>query len=104
MIDQSGNISQVRGTEETTTTSSTAVPYSVQYGIFTLSVERKRSDGRFDVLHRFQQNGLYKALYGIPLGGKGHHPVHTVVEEATKWINNGGLTDPKQSVVGTHQE
>src|SRR5712691_2956434 len=104
VTDQDGNTSQVRGTVETATTSSTAVPYSVQYGIFTLSVERMRNDGKFDVLHRFQQKRLYNTLYGIPLGGRGHHPVHAVIEGATKWIDSGGLTDPRQSVVGVHQE
>jgi hypothetical protein len=84
VTDQNGNILQVSGTEQTTTTTSTAVPYSVQYGIYTLSVESRRNDGGFDVAHRFQQKGLYNTLYGIPLGGKGHHPVHTVIEEAAR--------------------
>jgi PEGA domain-containing protein len=102
VTDQDGNTSQVSGTVETTTTSSTAVPYSVEYGIYTLSVERRRSDGEFDVAHRFQQKGLYNTLYGIPLGGKGHHPLHTVIEDAAKWINSGGLVDAMQSVLGAH--
>ena len=96
MTDHEGNTSQVSGTVESTTTSSTAVPYSVEYGIYTLSVERRRSDGQFDVVHRFQQKGLYNTLYGIPLGGRGHHPVHAVIEDAAKWVGGGGLTDPKQ--------
>ncbi len=102
VTDQDGNTSQVNGTVRTTTTSSTAVPYSVPYGIYTLSVERRHSDGNFDVAHRFQQRGLYSTLYGIPLGGKGHHPVHTVIEDAARWINSGGLTDTLQSVVDGH--
>lgn len=104
VADQNGNTAQISGTERTTTTSSTVVPYSVQYGIYTLSVERMRSDGKFDVAHRFQQKGLYNTLYGIPLGGKGHHPVHAVIEDATKWVNDGGLADPNQSVLGAHRE
>jgi hypothetical protein len=104
VTDQNGDTSQVNGTVETTTTSSTAVPYSVPYGVYTLSVERRRSDGKFDVAHRFQQRGLYNTLYGIPLGGKGHHPVHTVIEDAAKWINGGGLSDPLQGVLDAHQE
>ena len=104
VTDQSGDTSQVNGSVETTTTSSTAVPYSVPYGIYTLSVERRRSDGKFDEAHRFQQKGLYNTLYGIPLGGKGHHPVHTVIEDAAKWINSGGLSDPLQGVLDAHQE
>ena len=85
VTDQDGSASEVSGTVETTTTSSTAVPYSVDYGIYTLSVERRRGDGKFDVAHRFQQKGLYNALFGIiPLGGKGHHPLHAVIEDAAK--------------------
>lgn len=100
VTEQGGSTSQVTGTVESTTTSSTAVPYSFEYGIYTLSVERRRSDGQFDVLHRFRQKGLYSTLYGIPLGGRGHHPVHTVIEDAAKWLSSGGLTDQRQSVVG----
>jgi hypothetical protein len=100
VTDQDGNTSQVDGTVETTTTTSTAVPYSVDYGIYTLSVERRRSDGKFDVAHRFQQKGLYNALFGvIPLGGKGYHPLHTVIEDAAKRINSGGLLDQMQGVL-----
>lgn len=101
MTDQDGNTSQLSGTEQTTTTSSTAVPYSVEYGIYTLSVERRRSDGNFEVAHRFQQKGLYNTLYGIPLGGKGHHPAHAVIEAAAKWINDGGLADQWQGSLQT---
>ena len=99
--DEDGNVSHVDGTVETTTTttSSTAVPYSFEYGIFTLTVERQRSDGKFDTLQTFQQKGIYHTLYGIPLGGKGHHPVHAVIEDAAKWVNGGGLTDQRQSSI-----
>lgn len=99
ITDDGGNTARVSGTVETTSTSSTAVPYSVEYGIFTLSVERRKNDGQFDVVHRFQQKGLYRVLYGIPLGGRGHHPVHAVIEDAAKWVNSGGLTDPRQSAL-----
>ena len=87
------------GTTTTTTTTSTAVPYSFGYGIFTLGIETKQADGKWAVRRRFQQGGIYHTLYGVPLGGKGHHPVHTVVEEAAKWIHDGGLTNPRESGV-----
>ena len=92
--DQDGNTSQINGTA----TSSTAVPYSFKYRIFTLAIEKAQPDGKWKVLHRFQQDGIYNTLYGIPLGGKGHHPLHTVLEEAAKWIHGGGLTNPLESV------
>jgi len=96
---QNGNMAQVNGTVQTTTTTSEQVPVSFQYGLFTLEVRRKLDDGRFEVARRFQQKGLYKALYGVPLGGKGHHPTKAVIEQASKWINDGGLTDPRQSAI-----
>lgn len=98
ITDQNGNTSTVSGTETTTTQTSTAVPYSVKYGIFTLTVETKQPGGQWKALHRFQQDGLYNTFYGIPLGGRGHHPVHSVIEDAAKWIHGGGLNDPLQSV------
>ena len=96
ITDEDGNTSHVSGTVETTTTSSTAVPYSFEYGIFTLTVERRRSDGQFDVLQTFQQKGIYNPLYGIPLGGRGHHPFRAVIEDAVKWVNAGGVTGESQ--------
>jgi hypothetical protein len=97
ITDQHGNTSQISGTEDTTI-SSTAVPNSVEYWIYTLSLARRLIDGTFDVVHTFQQSGRYKPPNGTPLGDKGHRGVHTVIEEAVKWMNAGGLTDPLQSV------
>ena len=97
VTEQDGSTSQVNGTVESTTTSSTAVPYSVEYGIYTLSVERRKGDGQFEVVHRFQQKGLYRVLYGIPLGGRGHHPVHAIIEDAAKWVNSGERRIPSKA-------
>jgi hypothetical protein len=58
--------------------------------------EMRQPDGSYIVLHRFQQMGIYDTLYGIPLGGKGHHPAHAVIEEAAKWINSGGLAQAER--------
>ena len=96
VTDQNGNDSDIRATVETTTTTSTAVPYSFEYGIFTLSVQLKQHDGSYLVLHTFQQKGLYYTYMYIPLGGRGHHPAHAVIEDAAKWVNSGGLTNPNQ--------
>lgn len=97
ITDQNGNTADISGTEDTTSTTSTAVPYSFEYGIFTLYVERRLRDGKFEVIQTFQQKGIYNALYGIPLGGRGHHPAHAVIEDAAKWVSRGGLTDPTQA-------
>lgn len=55
------------------------------------------------MVHRFQQKGLYRTftMWGIPIagGGKGKHPVHEVIEEAVNWLNDGGLSDPRQGTV-----
>jgi hypothetical protein len=91
ITDDSGNTATYSGTQQTTSTSSTAVPYSFEYGIYTLSVEQRQKNGSFVALHRFQQKGIYRTMYGIPLGGKGHHPAHAVIQEAAEWINAGGL-------------
>lgn len=98
VTDEEGNTGRYDGTVTTNTTNSTTVPYSVDYGIYTLSIESKSPDGSFKVHHRFQQKGLYTALYGFIPIGKGHQPVHAVVEDAVKWIHAGGLSDPRQSV------
>ena len=84
-------------TKNSTTTSSHEEPYSVDHGIFTLLGERTQSDGNLITLHTFQQKGLYNEMYDIPLGGRGHHPSHAVIEDAVKWLSAGGLTDPNQS-------
>ena len=99
ITDEDGNTATYSGTQETTTTTSTAVPYSFEYGIYTLSVERQQKDGSYVVLHRFQQKGIYRTLYNIPLGGKGHHPAHAVIEEAAEWVNSGGLAQAERFAV-----
>jgi hypothetical protein len=97
VTESDGSTSQVNGTVETTSTSYAAVPYSFEYGIFTLTIERHLGEGKFQVVHRFEQKGIYHTLYGIPLGGRGHHPAHATIEDAAKWISGGGLTDSTQT-------
>lgn len=96
VTDDSGNTATYSGTE--TSTSSTAVPYSFEYGKFLLTVETFGPDGHPVVRRKFQQNGIYHTMYGIPLGGRGHHPAKALIEDAVKWIHAGGLDDPAQSV------
>lgn len=97
VTDTSTTTSTTNSSESSTTTSSYEVPYSVDYGIYTLLVEQVKPDGTVITLHTFQQKGLYRQIYGIPLGGKGHHPAHAVIEDAVKWLSAGGLSDPSQS-------
>lgn len=80
-----------------TSTSSEAVPYSFEYGRFTLTVETFGDDGKPIARKRFEQKGIYHTMYGIPLGGRGHHPAKALIEDAVKWVHSGGLEDPLQS-------
>ena len=96
VTDTDGNTATYQGTQ--TTTSSTAVPYSFEYGKFMLTVETFGADGKPVVRRKFQQNGIYRTMYGVPLGGRGHHPAKALIEDAVKWIHAGGLDDPLQSV------
>ena len=96
VTDTDGNTATYQGTQ--TTTSSTAVPYSFEYGKFMLTVETFGADGKPVVHRRFQQNGIYRTMYGVPLGGRGHHPAKALIEDAVKWIHTGGLDDPLQGV------
>lgn len=96
VTDTSTTTSATDSTKNTTTSSSHEEPYSVDYGIYTLLVERTQPDGTILTLQTFQQKGLYNQIYGIPLGGRGHHPSHAVIEDAVKWLSAGGLTDPNQ--------
>jgi hypothetical protein len=96
VTDTDGNTATYQGTQ--TTTTSTAVPYSFEYGKFMLTVETFGADGKPVVRRRFQQNGIYRTMYGVPLGGRGHHPAKALIEDAVKWIHTGGLDDPLQGV------
>jgi hypothetical protein len=96
--DEDGNRSRLDGSVETTTTStsSVAVPYSIDYGKFMLAIETLGDDGKAVVRHRFVQDGLYRTFYGFG-GGRGKHPQRALIEDAVKWIHDGGLEDPLQT-------
>lgn len=91
--DNQGNTASYNGTSQ----SSTAVPYSFEYGKYMLTVETLGPNHQVTVRHRFAQDGIYHTMYGIPLGGRGHHPEKAVIEDAVKWLQSGGLNDPLQA-------
>jgi hypothetical protein len=96
-----GNVMDNEGDSATyqgTTNSSTVVPETFEYGKFTLTLETMSPDRKAIARHRFQQDGIYRTLYGIPLGGRGHHPQQALIEDAVKWIHEGGLEDPLQTL------
>jgi hypothetical protein len=92
ITDPNGNVSTISGTEQTTTTTTSQVPYSVNYGVYTLSVEYRGADGRYAVARTFQQEGLYMVASLLWGGGRGKHPGHAVLEDAVKWVSGGGLS------------
>jgi hypothetical protein len=96
VTDTSTTTSETDSTVHYTTSSEHQEPYSVEYGIYTLMVERIHPDGSLTTLQTFQQKGLYYQIYNVPLGGRGHHPAHAVIEDAVKWLSAGGLSDPTQ--------
>jgi hypothetical protein len=55
------------------------------------------SNDKVTVNRRFAQDGIYRTMYGIPLGGRGHHPAKALIEGAVKWISAGGLSNSYQS-------
>ena len=85
VTDQDGNTADISATQETTTTSSTAVPHSE--GVYTLSVEQRQSDGSYRTLQRFSQ---------VPYTFLGRNPVRPIIEEAVKWISRGGLAEQER--------
>lgn len=98
--DTTGHISDNDGNSATyngTTTSTTAVPYSFDYGKYMLTVETLGPNDKVTVNRRFAQDGIFHTMYGIPLGGRGHHPQKALIEDAVKWISAGGLSNPNQS-------
>jgi len=95
ITDQNGNTSMVNGTVDTTTRS--AVPYSVDYQDLILSVETTGTDGTWEVRHNFAHNTLGRAFYGVKVTNR--HPDQELIEQAVKWIHDGGLNDPRQSVL-----
>jgi hypothetical protein len=68
---------------------------------FTLTVETLANDGKPVIQRTFQQGGENGAgIYGAmirtmyaPLPQKSRHPAKELIEEAVKWIHDGGLDD-----------
>jgi hypothetical protein len=61
-----------------------------------LTLETLGPNGKITVNRRFAQNGIYCTVYGIPLGGRGHHPEKALFEDAVKWMSSGGLSSPSK--------
>jgi len=93
ITDESGNVSTISGTEETTTTSTSSVPYEVDYSVFILNImvhDKDAPPDKFTILRTFDQKGLYHTLYGIGYG-KGKNPIVNVIDTAAKWLHENNL-------------
>jgi hypothetical protein len=95
ITDQNGNTSTVNGTAETTTTTTSSVPYEVDYSVFLLNIivphaKEGSTERTFTTLHTFDQKGLYHTIYGIGYG-KGKNPIVSVIDQAAKWLHENNL-------------
>ena len=86
-------VGEVSGSVET----SSAVPYEVDYHVLYLSLEIKLQDGTWKVAHNFSSKTLHPTMYGICT--RNCHPNYSNIESALKWLHEGGLNDPTQSVL-----
>jgi hypothetical protein len=89
-------VGDVNGTVQTTTTTEHSVPYEVNYDVLYLSLEQQQPDGSWKLMHNFSGKTLHPTYYGICTHNC--HPNYKLVEGAVKWLHDGGLTDPMQSV------
>jgi hypothetical protein len=95
ITDQNGNASTVSGTVDTTTTTTSAVPYEVDYSVFILNImvphsKEGSTEKTFTILRTFDQKGLYQTMYGIGYG-KGKNPIVSVIDTAAKWLHENNL-------------
>lgn len=97
VTDNDGNSADLDATTTGTTESSVAVPYEVNYNSYMLTIERRLPNEQFRAVRRFKIEGLYHVTYGFSWG-KGKHPLANVMEDAIKWIHDGGLNNSLQTV------
>lgn len=95
ITDQSGNTSTISGTADTTTTTTSSVPYEVDYSVFILNIivphsKEGSTEKTFTTLRSFDQKGLYHTMYGIGYG-KGKNPIVNVIDIAAKWLHENNL-------------
>lgn len=99
-VSNSGRVTDDSGQTIAHTETDQEVPNSFPYAVFTLSLEQKQPDGAWKVLHNFRHNSICRTLYGQCVGNR--HPNHAILEEAIKWMHQGGLSDPLQTVIGAN--
>jgi hypothetical protein len=80
---------------DTTTTTTSSVPYDVDYSVFILNImvphpKEGSNEKTFTILRTFDQKGLYHTMYGIGYG-KGKNPIVNVIDAAAKWLHENNL-------------
>jgi hypothetical protein len=84
------------GTVAVTTTTESTVPVQFDYQIELLSIEQAQTDGTYKVLHRLQHKSPCPISARVCLADL--HPFESLIEDGAKWLYQGGLNDPLQSV------
>lgn len=90
-------VGQVSGSIDTTSTTEHAVPYDVDYDMLFVSIEEAQSDGTWKVRHNFSGKTLHPTLYGFCT--RNCHPTYALIEDAVRWLHEGGLSDVRQAVI-----
>ena len=83
-------MSTISGTADTTTTTTSSVPYEVDYSVYILNIMVPHQGSEPTTLHTLDQKGLYNTMYGIGYG-KGKHPIANVIDAAAKWLHENNL-------------
>ncbi len=89
-------IGTIEGTATTTTTNTREVPYSFDYHVMIMSLEVRQKDGSWKVMHNFRHDTIQRQWYGIAISNR--HPNQQLIDSALKWMHDGGLTDPTQTM------
>jgi hypothetical protein len=87
----------VNGTVTETATTTSTVPYSVNYDSLVLTLELPRHDGTYKTVHCFAHDNLCYSYFGQCISNR--HPGRHLIEQAVKWIQGGGLSDPNRNEV-----
>src|ERR1035438_6755337 len=86
VTDGSGNSAEATASISSTT----AVPYEVDYSVFILDIELQQPDGSYKILRTLDQKGLAHSVYGIRYG-KGKHPITNVIDAGARWLHENNL-------------
>jgi hypothetical protein len=88
-------VGRIEGTTTQTTTTRTTTPREITKRVDGLRLEAMQSDGSWKVFHVFPFKIRGKQeFWGLPVSQQ-----RNLLEDAAKWIHEGGLTDSRQTVL-----